>query len=167
MSPLTPDTAETFLKTTLHGQKHVTIRGVIAETKYKDVNLGTSCSSSSTGKVEGEVNDNGDVTGTVKTSGTTDCSETHNYFYWMDVAYADGADSAYIITARCDVRWRWNHCALPAEGMTDGMVLEREKKGKYALYIYLRKGALDRKGSVSKYEIVDLKHFDRASSPDK
>ncbi len=78
---LTPDTAQAFLEVTLHGEKHVTITGVIADTRYKDVNLGTSCRSDSTGTVEGQVNDSGDVTGSVKTTGTTHCSQTHNYFY--------------------------------------------------------------------------------------
>ncbi|MGP0021296.1 MAG: PDZ domain-containing protein [Candidatus Sulfotelmatobacter sp.] len=160
--PLTPDTAETFFEATLHGQKHIAITGVIADTKYKDVNLGNHCTSSSSGSVHGTVDDSGNVTGRTTTSGSTNCSETHNYFYWMDVAYADAANSSYVITARCDVRWVWNHCAVPIEGNTNGMVIEREKKGKYAIYISLHRGALDRKGSVSRYEVVDLKHFERA-----
>jgi hypothetical protein len=136
-------------------------QGWIANTDFKNVSLGTSCSSNSTGTVAGKVNDNGNVTGEVKTTGSTSCEELHNYYYWIDVAYADKTNSAYIITARCDERWVWNHCALPVVGDKDGMVIAREKKGKYSIYIALRKGALDKKGSVSKYEIVDLKHFER------
>lgn len=159
--PLTPDTAQAFLEATLHGQKHVTITGVIGNTDFKNVSLGTSCSSSSSGTVDGKVNDNGNVSGDVKTTGSTSCREMHDYYYWIDVAYADKENSAYIITARCDVRWVWNHCALPVVGDRDPMVIAREKKGKYSIYIALRKGAMDRKPSVSKYEIVDLKHFER------
>ena len=118
-----------------------------------------ACTSNSTGSIEGTVNDNGDVSGQVRTNGSTDCSEQHKYFYWMTVAYIEQANSGFVITARCDVRWVWNHCAMPVVGATDGMVLAREKKRKYTLYIALRNGSLDRKGSVSKYEIVDLKHF--------
>lgn len=84
-----------------------------------------------------------------------------NSLSWIDVAYTETANSSYVITARCAVKSVWDHCALPIEGKTDGMVIEREKKGKYAIYISLHQGALDRKGSVSRYEVVDLKHFER------
>jgi hypothetical protein len=125
---LTPYTAEAFLEATLHGEKKATITGVIANTDFKNVSLGTSCRSSSSGSIDGKVNDNGNVSGEVKTTGSTSCQELHDYYYWIDVAYADNTNSAYIITARCDVRWVWNHCALPEVGDKDGMVIAREKK---------------------------------------
>ena len=59
------------------------------------------------------------------------------------------------------MRWIWNRCVMPVVGATDGMVLERDKHGKYTIYIALRNGSLDRKGTVSKYEVTDLKHFTR------
>ena len=161
--PVTPDVAQALLEDLLQGEKHVTINAVIADTSEKDVNLGTTCRSSSDGTVEGKINDYGDVSGKVSADGRTNCSEEHNYFYWMTVAYVSDTNAGFVITARCDVRWRWNHCALPVVGAKDAMVLAREKKGKYAIYISLRKGSLDKKGSVSKYEVVDLKHFERGS----
>ena len=161
--PVTPDAAEAFLDATLHGEKRVTITGMIASTNEKVVDRGTHCTSSSDGGVNGRVDDSGNVSGTTNTEGTTDCRNLRNYFYWMDVVYAsvDSPDSGYIITARCDVRWVWNHCTLPIVGSSDTMVISREKKGKYFISISLRTGAFDRKGTVSKYEIVDLKHFKR------
>lgn len=142
---MTPDGAEAFLEGTLHGEKHAVIKGTVANTSEKDVKLGTSCSSNSTGTVEGKVNDNGDVSGEVRTNGNTNCSENHNYFYWMTVAHVEQANSGFIITARCDIRWVSNHCAMPVVGATDGMVLAREKKRKYTIYIALKNGSLDRK----------------------
>lgn len=157
--PVTPDAAQAFLESILNGEKRADIKGTIANTSEKDVNLGTHCSSSSTSTVNGNVSDSGTVTGDIQSNGSTSCRDLHDYFYWMTFAYIAQPSSGFIITARCDVRWRWNHCALPVIGATDGMVIEREKKGHYAIYIALRNGSLDRKGTVSKYEIVDLKHF--------
>jgi hypothetical protein len=51
---VTPDGAEAFLEGTLHGEKHAVIKGTVANTSEKDVKLGTSCSSNSTGTVEGK-----------------------------------------------------------------------------------------------------------------
>ncbi|MGB9205477.1 MAG: hypothetical protein WCB94_16080 [Terriglobales bacterium] len=156
---VTPDDAQAFLEATLHGEKHVAITGLIADTNKRDVDLGTHCSSSSSGTVNGTVDDSGTVTGNVHTSGDTHCRDVHNYFYRISVVYSDKSNSSYIIAAQCDERWVWNHCALPVIGDKDEMVITREKKGHYAVHILLRRGALDRKGTSSIYEIVDLQHF--------
>jgi hypothetical protein len=37
------------------------------------------------------------------------------------------------------------------------MVLAREKKEQYALYLPLSKGTFDKKGTVSKYTIISMK----------
>jgi hypothetical protein len=53
-------------------------------------------------------------------------------------------DKTYLVTAECDVRWTWNHCLLPEIGANDVMVLAREKN-------------LDKKVSVSRYNITDVR----------
>jgi hypothetical protein len=156
---VTPDDAQAFLEATLRGEKRVAITGLIADTNKRDVDLGTRCSSSSSGTVNGQVDDSGTVTGSVDTTGYTHCRDVHNYFYRISVAYSDKPSSSYVIAAQCDERWIWNHCALPVVGDKDAMVITREKKGHYAIHISLRNGALDRKGTTSIYEMVDLKHF--------
>jgi hypothetical protein len=159
--PLSRADALSFLESTVHGGKQATIQATISNTSVKDVNLGTHCSSNSNSTVDGKVDSYGNVSGTVKTQGGTNCRENHDYFYWMSVVYAESPTVGYVITARCDVRWLWNHCASPVDGQTDGMVIAREKKDKYFIYIALAKGVLEKKPAVSKYEIVDLKRFEK------
>lgn len=81
--------------------------------------------------------------------------------WWMDLAYQDGDSSMFVVSARCAPFWSsmGQSCDLPILGAQDDVVIERRKKGKYSVYIALRQGSLDKKGSVSKYEIVDLRHF--------
>jgi hypothetical protein len=77
---------------------------------------------------------------------------------WMDLTYQDSDNNAFVISARCRYLWA-GYCDLPVLGDQDEVVIERGKKGKYSVSIALRSGSLDKKGSVSKYEIVDLRHF--------
>jgi hypothetical protein len=159
------DAAIASLEKTLQGQKTATISAVIASTKERDVDLGTHCTGSSTGTVNGQVDGNGNVTGNVNTSGSSSCRDVHNYFYTVVFTVSETPTSFYQLTAQCDVRWIWNHCALPVEGDKDDMVLTREKKEHYVLYLALSKGAFDKKPTVSKYAIVDMKRFTKEVSP--
>jgi hypothetical protein len=88
------------------------------------------------------------------------CTPLVDYTWWMDLAYQDG-NSMFVISAKCAPLWSsmGSRCDLPVLGATDGVVIERRKKNKYSVYIALRKGSMDKKGSVSRYEIVDVRLF--------
>ena len=91
----------------------------------------------------------------------TVCSKLADHVWWMDLSYQASDNSMIVISGRCAPLWSrmGQNCLMPILGAQDGVVIERRKKGKYSVYIALRQGSLDKKGSVSKYEIVDLRHF--------
>jgi hypothetical protein len=159
------DAAIASLEKTLQGRKTTTISAVVASTKERDVDFGTHCTGSSNGTVNGQVDENGNVTGNVTTRGSSSCRDVHNYFYTVVFTIGETPTSFYQLTAQCDVRWSWNHCTLPVEGDKDQVVLTREKKEHYAIYLALSKGTFDKKPAVSKYAIVDMKRFTKEAPP--
>jgi hypothetical protein len=77
-------------------------------------------------------------------------------FYWMTVAYVEQANSGFI-----------NYCSARRSLGLESLVLCRLSERLMGWSSPARRrgstrftnGSLDRKGDVSKYEIIDLKHF--------
>ena len=152
------DAAIAALEETLQGKKTATITGAIASTNERDVDLGMHCTGNSNGTVNGQADENGNVHGQVHSSSSSSCRDLHNYFYTVVFTINETPTSYYQLTGQCDVRWVWNHCALPVVGAKDEIVLAREKKDHYVIYLALSK-TFDKKPAVSRYAIVDVKLF--------
>ena len=113
------------------GKKFVTLNVYVAGTNVKDVDLGLSCSSDSSGTVTGTVDDNGNVEGKVNSNGSSDCRERHRYYetLMLGLPVPDDPKSAYFVTTQCVVKFRWDHCDMPAQHTTYPFVLDLPKDG--------------------------------------
>ncbi|MGA7921508.1 MAG: hypothetical protein WCA38_17750, partial [Candidatus Acidiferrales bacterium] len=80
----------------------------------KDVNLGLSCSSSSSANTSGTVDDNGNIRAQTNSGGSTNCPERHAYYNRMSLGLPDGTEgnAAYLVTVECTVRV-WDHLRAP------------------------------------------------------
>jgi hypothetical protein len=118
------------------GKKFVTVNVGVIATTVRTENGSVFCNSSSSGKISGTVNDFGDIDATVKSSGSTNCWQSHTYHYTMILELPQQQDSKfdYFLVAGCGVKWRWNHCGMPDKLSVYPMVLEREKHGEFNIY---------------------------------
>jgi hypothetical protein len=136
--PMLPADAQRVLRSLIPtGKKFVTINAYVAGTNIKDVDLGVSCSSNSSGSIDESVDDNGNVQGKTQSSGSSDCRERHNYYDTVMLGLPDRHDlknTAYFVTTQCVVKWIWDHCDMPTEHTTYPNVLEGNKKGTFDIY---------------------------------
>jgi len=141
-------------------KKFVVIKPFVVSTERRDVDLGTTCSSSSSGTVSGSVDDSGDVKGTTQASGATHCREQHNYYATLKLGLADESDpkAIYIITTQCVERWVWDHCAMPEKGQVYPVVLEQEKHGTFDVYAATTE-RLGGKEKVAKFAVLGVEHL--------
>lgn len=135
--PLLPSDAQSYLRTLIpQGKKWVTLDAYVVGTNVRSVDLGSSCFSSSSGSVKGEVDDNGDVSGTVESDGSSNCSQRHKYYNTLKLGLLAHGDSTsgYLVTAQCVVKWVWDHCGMPDQRTIYPVVLEETKKGTFNVY---------------------------------
>ena len=140
-------------------KKFVTMNAYLAGTFVRDVNLGVSCSSSSSANTSGTVDDNGNIKAQTNSDGSTNCHERHIYYHRMSLGLPDATDgnAAYLVTVECTVKWVWDHCQMPAKGTTYPIVLEAGKHGTFQIYAATsdRVGA---KAKVAKFPVLDVEH---------
>jgi hypothetical protein len=142
-----------------NGKKFVTVNAYVAGTWTKDVDLGVSCSSGSTGTATGNVDDYGNLSARTKSEGSTDCRELHRYYHRMALGLPDAADSnaVYLVTAECVVRRVWDHCQMPPKGSTYPVVLEAGKHGTFQIYVGTSEKLGD-KVKVAKFPVLNVEH---------
>jgi hypothetical protein len=140
-------------------KKFVTINAYVAGTFVKDVNLGVSCSSSSSANTSGTVDDNGNIKAQTSSDGSTNCRERHIYYNRMSLGLPDGTDgnSAYLVTVECTVKWVWDYCKMPPKGTSYSIVLEAGKHGTFQIYAATSE-RLGAKAKVAKFPVLDVEH---------
>jgi hypothetical protein len=141
------------------GKKFVTVNAYVAGTAVKDVDLGVSCSSSSSANTTGSVADNGNIKAQTQSAGSSSCRDRHVYYYRMNLGFPDAADSnaAYLVTAECVARWVWDHCQMPTQGSNYPVVLEAGKHGTFQVYA-ATSAKLGDKMKVAKFPVLDVEH---------
>jgi hypothetical protein len=110
--------------------------------------LGAHCSGSSSNDQDG----NG-------SSFNWGCRELHRDVneVWLGLEDASHPGGAYLITARCVVEWRWNHCEVPPPGSFYNVVLQKEKHGNFNIYIGVHPN-IGEKVKVSTWNVLYLEH---------
>jgi hypothetical protein len=155
-----PAEAQRMLKALIPaGKKFVAFDAYVAGTNVKDVNLGLSCSSSSTGNTTGTVDSDGNVSARTQTNGSGTCREMHDYYKTMYLGLRDlkNADAGYMITVQCAEKWRWNHCDMPPEKTIYPVVLEIGKRDTFTVYAATSQ-KLGGKQKVAKFAVLDVSH---------
>ncbi len=142
-----------------NGKKFVTVNAYVAGTAVKDVDLGVSCSSSSSANTTGTVDDSGNIKAQTESNGSGSCRDRHVYYYRMSLGLPDAADSnaAYLVTTECVARWVWDHCQMPEQGTNYPVVLEAGKHGTFEIYA-ATSAKLGDKTKVAKFPVLDVKH---------
>ena len=143
------------------GKKLATINAYVAGTNVRDVNLGVSCSSNSSGSIEGNVDENGNVTAKSKSNGSSDCREMHHYYNTLTLGLPDPNDpnnSAYRVTAQCVMKWVWDHCGMPSQHTTYPIVLEVSKKGTFDIYAATEQ-RLGGKVKAARFAVLRVEHI--------
>lgn len=160
MEAVPPAEAQKMLKALIpHGKKFVSFDAYVAGTNVKDVNLGLSCSSSSTASTSGTVDDNGSVKAQTQTNGSGECRERHRYYKTMFLGLHDSADtqSSYMISVQCVEKWVWDHCDMPQEKTVYPVVLEVGKHDTFSIYAATSE-KLGGKQKVAKFAVLDVTH---------
>jgi hypothetical protein len=155
-----PAEAQRMLKALIpSGKKFFAFDAYVAGTNVKDVNLGLSCSSSSTGNTTGTVDDDGNVSARTQSYGSGSCREVHNYYKTMYLGLRDlkNDDASYMITVQCAEKWRWNHCDMPPEKTIYPVVLEIGKHDTFMVYAATSQ-KLGGKQKVAKFAVLDVTH---------
>lgn len=167
LTPVSPAQAEQALNALIPPKKKfVVINALVAYTDMKVVDLGLSCSSSSSGKTTGTVDDNGDIAARTDSSGSSDCRELHNRYYTMKLGLPDIAEpkqSAYLVTAQCVEKWVWDHCQMPEKGAMYSIVLEAGKHGTFYVYAATSE-KLGAKTKVAKFAVLSMAHYKQNES---
>jgi len=160
MEVVPPAQAQSMLKAIIpKGKKYVSFQAYVAGTQVKDVNLGLSCSSSSSGSTTGTVDDSGNIDARTQSYGSGRCRELHNYYKTIYLGLRDLADpqSSYMITAQCVEKWVWNHCDMPPQHEMYGVVLEIGKHDTFYVYAATQQ-KLGGKTKVAKFAVLDVTH---------
>jgi hypothetical protein len=142
-------------------KKFATINPFVVGTDTRVVETGTSCSSSSSGTLSGTADDYGNVSGTTRSNGSTDCTKHDVGYYTIRLGLPDSADpkAIYIITAQCVEKWIWNHCAMPQKGQMYPVVLEEEKHGAFDVYAATTE-KLGAKSKVATFAVLKIEHLE-------
>lgn len=160
METVPPAEAQRMLKALIpHGKKFVSFDAYVAGTNVKDVNLGISCSTSSTASTSGTVDDDGNVKAQTQINGSGGCTEQHRYYKTMFLGLHDSADaqSNYLLTVQCVEKWVWNHCDMPPENTIYPIVLEIGKHDTFYVYAATSQ-KLGGKQKVSKFAVLNVSH---------
>ena len=160
MEPVPAAQAQGLLKALIPPKKKfVVINAYVAGSHVKDVNLGVSCSSSSSGSTTGSVDDGGNISAQTRTDGSSSCREIHHYYHTLLLGFADSSEpkSAYLLTVQCVRKWVWDHCDMPPDKSLYPVVLEAEKHGSFNVYAATSE-KLGGKQKVAKFAVIDLSH---------
>jgi hypothetical protein len=160
LQPVPATQAQALLKALIpSNKKFVSIDAYVAGKDIKDVNLGTSCSSSSSGSTSGTVDDSGNITAQTRTDGSSSCRELHKYYKTLYLGFRDSADPqySYLVTTQCVEKWRWDHCEMPPEKAVYPITIEREKHGGFTVYVGTQQ-KLGGKVKVAKFAVLDITH---------
>jgi hypothetical protein len=161
-----PKHAQELLKALIPAnKKFVTLNAYVASTNIQDINLGTTCSSTSRGSTTGNVDENGNITANTITHGDTTCSDRHIYKHTMSLGFEDAADpkSAYLVTVQCERKWVWDHCDMPPEHSFYPVVLEAGKHGTFDIYAATSQ-KLGGKTKVAKFAVLDVSHVTKIAN---
>ena len=159
-------TAQDFLRALIPArEKFVTVDSYVAGANVKDTKVGSSCSSSSNGKITGTVDDNGNVEAGTTTNGTTNCRDIHVIKHTMFLGFEDAADpnAAYMVTVQCVEKMVWDHCDTPPEHTIYPVVLEEGKHGTFEISAATSQ-KLGGKMKVAKFAVIEVSHVTKKPS---
>jgi hypothetical protein len=158
--PMLPREAENYLASLIpSGKKNEVIRPLVFTSKIEITNVQKHCSSS--GTVEGNVDDSGNFNG--RTNSSSNCFKTAIRHHTLFLALPLPEKNSYaVLIAHCAEKWVWNHCDDPPTNTEYPVVIEKEKHG-FNLYAATAR-RVGGKMRVARYEVLEV---DRVVLPEK
>ncbi len=132
----------------LKGMEKSISGSVLLDAEVHILDLGTSCSEGTHGKIDGD--------GNISANGWRDCRDRKHRSVRATFIVMDKGQNLYKLNTICDETWIWSNCVIPEKNAAIRSRLDSGRHSTFTLHIWTNGHRLGNKDVESKYAILSV-----------